>query len=217
MTRYRFTFSFRQFVAGLLFGLILFSLTSCSASPRKMPAIEQGARLSWAVGEGRASSSLEGEKIKAKGSSSSVRGDLFARPDYMPGLEVGARLGGVTRDLQSTVRDDLDNPIGIDSELHEAYLALYLRQIVPVTEGLSIYAEGFAGYGYEWGRILGGNEGDLRIRDEAGAAMFGAGAGVEFNTGLSVGIEWSRRDFDLGPVDLEVQDLAVVIGGVLRF
>lgn len=213
MSKFQFEFRPVKFFLGVLAGLALVCMTSCTTSN----PIRQGARLSWAVGEGTAKQDLEGEKIEAKGSSSSVRVDLFARPDYLPGLEAGFRLGGVTRDLQATVHDDLDNPIGIDSELHEAYGSLFLRSLTPVVDGLSLYVEGSAGYGYEWGRILGGPEGDLRIRDEAGSMVLGLGAGIELGTGLSLGIEWSRRDFDLGPVDLEVQDLAFVVGGVLRF
>lgn len=210
VTNFRLTFSWRQFFAGLLFGILVLSMTSCSAGPRP---ISQGGRLSLAVGQSRAVQELDGQKVHAEGSSSSIRGDLFARPDYLPGLEAGARVGGVMRDLQASTEDQ----VGVDSELQGAYGALYLRQLVPVVEGIALYAEGFGGYGFESGIIEVGSQGELRVEDEAGTWMFGAGAGIEFNQGLSIGIEWSRRDFDLGPVDLEVQDLAVVVGGVLRF
>lgn len=207
MSKFKFEFRPVKFLLGVLAGLIVLGATSCvSHQP-----IREGARVSMAIGQGTAKADLEGEKIKSKGSSSSARLDLFARPDYLPGLEAGFRLGGVTRDMQATVEE-----VGFDNELHEAYGSLFLRQLAPVGS-VNLYVEGSAGYGYEWGRILGGGEADIRIRDEAGSVVLGLGAGLELSSGLSVGIEWSRRDFDLGPVDLEVQDLAVVVGGVLRF
>ncbi len=208
MTKFRLTFTWRQFLYGLAFGLIAFSLAACSGAPQP-----SGPRVWGSVGIGTSKSkgTVESDSLNGRGGVVTVRGELVQPIDYVPDFEVGLRFGLAGRDAQSTA-----DGIEVDAQSGEASLAGVLRQLVPLSRegGLSFYGEGFAGYAHNWGTVQGG---PIAERDNGGGILYGAGAGLDFGTGLRLGVEWSRRDFEIAPVEIQADDLMLVVGGVLRF
>jgi hypothetical protein len=166
-------------------------------------------RTSAGIGASRTTGKAQGESLTGDGMAVALRGELVQPLSYLKDFEVGLRAGIVGHDAMAK-----PDGVDVDAEAGELSLAGVVRGYVPFG-GISFYGEGFAGYAHNWGTVVGG---PIDVADDGGGLLVGAGAGVQWQNGLHFGIEWSRRDFDLGPdVQIQTDDLMFVFGGVLRF
>lgn len=209
----RVTFSWRQFVLGLLFGLFVFSLAACSSGPQ---ARDPFFRLSGTIGSSESKATAnrgtpDQDSLSGRGMAVGLRGEVVQPVSYFENVEVGLRVGLTGRDAQAS-----PDGVQVDAESGELAAAGVLRGLLPLSKEsrLSIYGEGFAGYAHNWGTVSGG---PIDVRGSGGGLLFGAGVGLDFGNGLSLGLEWSRRDYDDGPVEFRSEDVVLVLGGVIRF
>lgn len=206
-TRYAFTWNWADFIRGLIYGtvliLILFNLVSCSSAPSR------SFRLSSTIGATQVRGTVDRDSLTGRGSAIGLRGEVAQPVSYFENVEVGLRIGVAGRDAETADSQ-------VDAESGELSVLAVARGLLPVTGegGLAFYGEGFAGYAHNWGTVKGGAE---DYEGNGGGALFGFGAGLDLGTGLTLGLEWSRRDFDIEPIEFRSDDVALVIGGVLRF
>lgn len=212
----RLTFSWRQFVLGLLFGLFVFSLASCSGAPRHRTEPSPFFRLSGTIGPSETKGvanrgTPESDSLSGTGMVVGLRGEVVQPVSYLENVEVGLRVGIAGRDGNAT-------PEGVDVHAESGELSAVgvVRGLLPLSgaDSIAFYAEGFGGYAHNWGTVTGG---PIDVNDNGGGLLFGAGAGLDFRNGLTVGLEWSRREFDIDPVEITADDIVLVIGGVIRF
>lgn len=211
MQRFRFVFTWRQFLLGFLFGLMLMALASCSTTTGRDGKEYRSVFGSVAVGTSETEGKTEAGSLSGSGMAVGLRGEISEKVSYLDNMEAGLRVGITGRDAQAE-----PDGVQVDAESGEISAVGVLRTFLPLDYrgGLSVYLEGFGGYGYNWGSVKGG---PVDVSDSGGGLLFGAGAGVDLRSGLRLGIEWSRREFDIEPVEIRADDFCLVLGGVLRF
>lgn len=197
-----------RFLLGIIAALLAFSLAGCSSSPGY---VKRGPRLIGTVAGGATSikGTADSDSLSGRGGNLSVRAEITQAVDYFENTEVGLRIGVGARDGNAT-------PDGVDVHAESGELSAVgtVRGYVPVSNRLAFYGEGFAGYAHNFGTVRGG---PIDTDGNGGGLLFGAGVGVATSNGLRLGLEWSRREFDIDPVELRADDVAIVIGGVIRF
>lgn len=208
----RLTFSWRQFVLGLLFGLFVFSLASCSGAPRPSPFFRLSGTIGTSETKGVANrGTAEQDSLTGRGMAVGIRGEVVQPVSYFENVEVGLRVGLTGRDAGAEPEG-----VQVDAESGELSAVGVLRGLLPLggADSIAIYGEGFGGYAHNWGTVTGG---PIDVTGDGGGLLFGAGAGLDFRNGLTLGLEWSRREFDIDPVEIRADDIVIVLGGVIRF
>jgi hypothetical protein len=201
MKTYRLSFTIRQFLLGIALGIIGFSFVACAGAP---PSKGTYFRATTAIGVSQSDGTADSDSLSGRGMAVGLRGEVAQPLDYLPGTEVGLRVGVTGRDAQA-------QPEGVDVAAESGELSAVA--VLRGQEGL-FYGEGFAGYAHNWGSVQGG---PVDVSGDGGGLLYGAGAGLQFANGLQLGLEWSRRTFDIGEVELQADDIMLVIGGTLRF
>ena len=216
MTTVRVSFSWKHFLYGILFGLLVLGLTACSGAPRQRPDASPFYRLSTSIGtsdvKGVANRGTpESDSLTGRGMNVGLRGEVVQPISYLQNMEVGLRVGITGRDVGAEPEG-----VQVDAESGELSAVGVVRGLMPLgdAESVAFYAEGFAGYAHNWGTVQGG---PVNVSDDGGGLLYGAGAGLDFRNGLTLGLEWSRRDFDIDPVEIRADDIALVLGVVIRF
>lgn len=217
MSNLRVSFSWKHFLYGILFGLLVLGMTACSSAPRQRTADPAPFfRLSSSIGASNVKAvanrgTPQEDSLTGRGMSLGLRGEIVQPINYMENVEVGLRVGVTGRDAQAEPEG-----VQVDAESGELSAVGVLRGLMPLggADSIAFYAEGFGGYAHNLGTVTGG---PIDVSDNGGGFLFGAGAGLDFRNGLTLGLEWSRREFDIDPVEIRADDLVLVVGGVIRF
>ena len=205
MKNFRFTFNLKDFLIGLAIGAAFLALASCTT----VPIHDKALIGTVAVGGSQSKGTVDQDSLTGSGGLLAVRLETTKAVDYVKNTEVGLRVGIAGRDSNASPDD-----VPVHAESGELSLVGTVRSYLPVTETVALYGEGFAGYAHNWGTIKGG---PIDAQGDGGSPVFGFGAGVATSPGLRLGIEWSRRDFELDDLQIRADDFAIVVGGVLRF
>lgn len=199
------------FLLGLLTILALSMLGGCTNMPsRARTASKDSMWGSVAIGPSQTKGKTEDfGSLSGDGMAVSLRGEISTPVEDFKNVEAGLRVGITGRDAQAE-----PDGVPVNAESGEISAVGVLRGLFPVTQVLSVYGEGFGGYAHNFGNLEGG---PIDVSDNGGGLMFGAGAGLDFGTGFRIGLEWSRREFDIEPVEIRSDDIMLVIGGSFRF
>lgn len=193
-TRFRFTFTARDFLLGVAAGLTFLFLTSCTTADVGMHG---------GISRTTATRDSDPDSVRGRGASIGLRAEA-SNPSIL-GTQVGVRGAVTARTAGETIND-----VEVEAESGEVSGSVFVRgrPFGPV------YLEGFAGYAHNFGEartaedLVTGDDGDL---------LYGLGLGVETRSGLRFGVEWSRRDFDIEDVNLRADDFSLVLGGIIRW
>ncbi len=208
--------------------LVLGALFGCSGVP--MPKHDgMVARASVGVGlthvRGEVDNLISGEteSESAEGEMYGIRLELAEHPKYMNNTSVGLRLQAMVRKVdESGLGAGGTGLLELDTEGVEIHGVL--RQYFPISNTVRPFAEIFGGAAYNSGDLTasgGGLSSSIISSDKDWSGVGGLGLGMEFDLSSSASLffqgDYSIRMGEASPLNLQVQDFTLWVGGELRF